>query len=198
MKNIKLIGLMLMLTVSMFAKAQVSTFGINYVIGVPMGNTADFIQDASYRGASFEYLYVPDDHFAISFEGGWNYFYQKIDRGTYEYKTFAVTATQYRYIESVPLFLGVNYILLPEALIKPYVSFGAGVIYTEKRNDVGVYYFGDNSWQFGLKPEAGVGINLTENVLLKLSAKYYQTFETDRLDAQSYMGFNMGIAFKVE
>lgn len=198
MKNNRLWCLMLILGISIAAKAQVSTFGINYVIGLPMGNTGDFIKDPSYRGASFEYLYIPDDHIGIAFEGGWNYFYQKIDRGTYEYKTLSITGTQYRYIESVPLFLGVHYIVLPEAVVKPYVGLGAGVIYTEKRNDVGLYSFGSNAWQFGFKPEAGVAMNLTDNVLFKLSAKYYTTFKTDRLEAQSYMGFNMGFVFKVE
>jgi opacity protein-like surface antigen len=198
MKNIKLLGLMLMMGIGMIAKAQVSTFGINYVIGMPLGNTKDFIKDPSYRGASFEYLYIPDDHIGIQFEGGWNYFYQKIDRGTYEQKTLSITGTQYRYIETVPLFLGVSYIVLPEAIVKPYISFGAGVVYTEKRNDVGLYSFGSNSWQFGLKPEVGVGINLSDNVLFKFSAKYYGTFKTDQLDAMSYLGLNMGLAFKVE
>lgn len=198
MKNNRLMALMLVLTISIAAKAQVSTFGINYVIGLPMGNSHDFIKDPSYRGASFEYTYIPDDHFGIHFEGGWNYFYQKIDKATYEKKTLSITGIQYRYLETVPLFIGINYFMLPESVVKPYIAFGAGMMYNEERNDVGIYSFYSSAWQFGLKPELGVAMNLNENILLKLSAKYYQSFKTDRLDAQSYMGFNMGLAFKVE
>jgi outer membrane protein W len=189
---------MVMVSMATFVKAQVSTFGVNYVIGLPMGNTSDFIKDPSYRGASFEYTYIPDDHFGIHFEGGWNYFSQKIEKGTYEYKTLAITGTQYRYVESVPLFIGINYFALPEAVVKPYVAFGAGMMYLEQRNDVGLYSIYSHSWQFGIKPELGVAMNLSDNVFLKLSAKYYQSFKTDNLDAQAYMGLNMGLAFKVE
>jgi opacity protein-like surface antigen len=198
MKNMRILGLLVMLSMATFVKAQVSTFGVNYVIGLPMGNTGDFIKDPSYRGASFEYTYVPDDHFGIHFEGGWNYFYQKIDKTTYEYKTLSITGTQYRYVESVPLFVGMNYFIMPEAVVKPYVAFGAGVMYNEQWNDVGLYRIGNTSWQFGIKPELGVAFALNENVLFKFSGKYYQSFKTDRLDAQSFLGINMGFAFKVE
>jgi opacity protein-like surface antigen len=198
MKNIRILGLMVMVSMATFANAQISTFGINYVIGMPMGETGDFINDPSYRGASFEYTYIPDDHWGVHFEGGWNYFYQKIDRATYEYKTLAITGTQYRYVESVPLFVGINYFALPEAVVKPYVAFGAGVMYNERWNDVGLYRIGNSAWQFGLKPEAGVAMNLSDDIFFKLSAKYYVSFETDRLEGQSFLGFNMGLAFKVQ
>lgn len=198
MKNIKYIALALVVCFSMAAKAQVSAFGFNYVISVPTGNTGDFIGEASYRGASFEYTYVPDDHIALHFEGGWNNFYEKIDKATYEYKTASITGTQYRYTESVPLFLGVHYLILPEAIIKPYAGLSIGLMYTDKRNDVGMYSIMSDSWQFGFKPEAGVAVELGENTYLKLSAKYYQTLKTNDLVAQSFIGFNMGLAFKVE
>ncbi len=198
MKNIKNIVLALVVCFSMAAKAQVSAFGFNYVISVPTGNTSDFIGEASYRGASFEYTYVPDDHIALHFEGGWNNFYEKIDRTTYEYKTASITGTQYRYLESVPLFLGVHYIILPEAIVKPYVGLDIGLMYTDVRADIGMYSILIDSWQFGFKPEAGAAIELGDNAYLKLSAKYYQTFKTNDLAAQSFVGFNMGLAVKVE
>lgn len=178
--------------------AQVSTFGLNYNISVPLGNSSDFVSNTSYRGASFEYTYVPDDHFGLHFEGGWNNFYQKHDKASYDRGTFTITGVQYRYTESVPLFLGMNYFVLPEAMIKPYAALGIGSIYTEQRNDVGLYSFVTNGWQFGLKPEVGAAINLSENTFFKLSAKYYYGFKTDLLDAQSYIAVNLGLAFKVE
>lgn len=181
-----------------FLSAQVNTFGLNYAISVPLGNTADFIKEASYRGMSFEYIYVPDDNFGVQLEGGWNNFYEKVNKATYEYKTLSITGIQYRYIESVPLFVGLNYFVLPESFIKPYAGLSAGLVYTEKRNEVGLYSLSSDSWQFGLKPELGAAIELGESTYLKLSAKYYYMFRTDDLDAQSFLGFNMGLAFKVE
>jgi hypothetical protein len=88
---------------------------------------------------------VPDDHFGVHVEGGWNNFYEKKEKTTYEYKTLAVTGIQYRYVESVPIFVGANYFILPEAIVKPYVAFGLGLIYTEKRNDVGLYTLSSDS-----------------------------------------------------
>lgn len=181
-----------------FSFAQVSTFGLNYNISIPTGESSDFIKDASYRGASFEYTYIPDDHFGVHFEGGWNNFYQKHDKATYERGTMAVTGVQYRYTESVPLFVGMNYFMMPESMIKPYAALGLGTIYTEQRNDVGLYSFISNGWQFGIKPEIGAAINLSENTFFKLSAKYYYGIKTDNLNAQTYIAFNMGLAFKVE
>ncbi len=198
MKIVKHIALMVTLCATTLANAQVSTFGLNYNISIPTGNSADFISDASFRGASFEYTYIPDDNFGIHFEGGWNNFYEKFDEATYERGTMSITGTQYRYTESVPLFVGLNYFLMPESFIKPYAALGLGTIYTEQRNDVGLYSFISNGWQFGLKPELGAAINLSENTFLKLSAKYYYGFKTDHLNAQTYIAFNMGLAFRVE
>ncbi len=181
-----------------FAKAQVSTFGLNYNISIPTGTSADFIGEASFRGASFEYTYVPDDHFGVHFEGGWNNFYEKFDEATYERGTMSITGTQYRYTERVPLLLGLNYFALPDAIIKPYAAFGLGMLYTEQRNDVGLYSFVTNGWQFAIKPELGAAVNISENTFLKLSAKYYYGVKTDNLDAQTYIAFNMGLAFRLE
>jgi opacity protein-like surface antigen len=190
--------LLFILSISLTTKAQVGAFGINYVISVPLGNTGDFIGSTSYRGMSFEYTYVPDDHFGVHVEGGWNYFQETLDKATYDYKTLSITGKQYRYTESVPFFIGLNYFILPEAWIKPYVALGLGIIYTEKRNEVGMYSITEDSWQFGLKPEAGVAVELSDNTFLKLSAKYYNTFKTNDLEAQSFLGLNMGLAFMVD
>jgi outer membrane protein W len=198
MKIYTYLTLFLVVLATTTTNAQVSTFGLNYNISIPTGNSGDFIGEASFRGASFEYTYVPDDHFGVHFEGGWNNFYEKIDKATYERGTLAITGTQYRYTESVPLFVGLNYFALPDAVIKPYAALGLGMIYTEQRNDVGLYSLVSNGWQFGLKPELGAAVALSENTFLKLSAKYYYGFRTDNLDAQSYIAFNMGLAFKVE
>jgi outer membrane protein W len=198
MKTLRYIVLFAAFGVAVKTQAQVSTFGLNYNISIPTGNSADFIGEASFRGASFEYTFVPDDNFGVHFEGGWNNFYEKVDKATYERGTLSLTGTQYRYIESVPLFVGLNYFALPDAVIKPYAALGLGLIYTEQRNDVGMYSLISNGWQFGLKPELGAAVSLSESTFLKLSAKYYYGFKTDNLDAQSFIAFNMGLAFKVE
>jgi opacity protein-like surface antigen len=197
MKKYQYILVLAAVCLSFYSKAQVSTFGFNYVIGTPMGNTKDFIDLASYRGASFEYTYVPDDHIGVHFEAGWNNFYQKVE-GTFEHKTLSVTGVQYRYVESVPLLVGINYFILPEAIVKPYVAFGMGLVYTEKRDEIGLYSLSFDSWQFAIKPEIGAAVSLSDNTLLKLSAKYYQTFETKKLESLPFLGLNIGLAFKVE
>lgn len=181
-----------------YATAQVQTYGFNYVIGVPTGNKGDYISDASYRGASFEFTYVPDDAFGLHVEGGWNHFYQSLPSGTYEFGTLAITGKQYRYSTSVPIIVGVNYLILAETMIKPYVAFGAGLMYTENTLEAGLYSISREAWQFAIKPEAGVAIELTDGLYGKLSAKYYQTIKTEQVKGQSFIGFNMGLAFLVQ
>lgn len=180
------------------ATAQVQTYGFNYVIGVPTGNKADFISDASYRGASFEFTYVPDDAFGLHFEAGWNHFYESLPKGTYEFGTLAITGKQYRYSTSVPILVGINYFILPEAVIIPYVAFGAGLMYTENTLEAGLYSISREAWQFAVKPELGVAIQLTDGLYGKVSAKYYQTIKTEDVKGQSFLGVNMGLAFLVQ
>jgi opacity protein-like surface antigen len=179
-------------------QGQVSTFGFNYNISIPTGNLGDYVSLASYQGASFEYTYVPDESFGVHFEGGWNNFYEKRANASYERGTATLTGTQYRYSTNVPLLVGLNYFFLPESTVSPYVAVGAGTVYSRWRTEVGLYSLYADAWQFAFKPELGVNIGLSENTFIHLSTKYYQTIKTNDLKAQSFIAFNIGLAFLVE
>jgi hypothetical protein len=46
--------------------------------------------------------------------------------------------------------------------------------------------------QFIIRPELGAIYQLSDYVGIKLSTKYYQTFESNAMQAQSMLGFNLG------
>lgn len=198
MKKLTYLLALTYLVLAQSASAQETLFAVNYATAVPLGNTKEFNKDFSWRGMSFEYHYFAGDNFGISFDGGWQYMNEVIEKTTYTFDNLAVTGKQYRYTKCVPLILGLTYVPMPEAMVKPYAVLGLGTIYTERRNEVSVYSIYTDAWQFAIKPELGVAVELSANTLFKLSAKYHYGFQSNDMDAQSFLGIHAGLAFTVE
>jgi opacity protein-like surface antigen len=196
-KNHQYVFLVLALLLHLFVFAQESSIGFHYTVGVPLGKTADFINVPSYKGGSVEYIHIPYKYVGFHIEAGASYFTQSLTKSTYQFRTLTVTGTQNRYNTMVHSMVGIHYLILPDAVVIPYVALGAGPYYTEQVNEVGVYSIRQAAWMVAIKAEAGVAMNLTDNSCLKISARYYQAFKNNRLDAQSLLGMNIGYAYRM-
>ena len=62
-----------------------SQLSINYNIGLPSGDFANYISPASLRGMNFQYDYFLNDRFAIGASIGWNGFYEKKAREEFRF-----------------------------------------------------------------------------------------------------------------
>jgi opacity protein-like surface antigen len=174
-----------------------STFTAQYAINFPLGNTADYIGETSFRGFSIDYRYFIQPNIAVGIGTGWYTFYEKQNYGTYSNNdgSLSISGVQYRYINSAPILFVGDYYFSPDEKMSPFVGLGIGVTYNEVNTEMGQFYVDIDTWQFSLAPEAGVKIGTDAEVSGFVSVRYNNNFETSELDAMSYLTLNVGLMF---
>jgi hypothetical protein len=189
--------ILIVLMTAGISKAQELRFGFDYKIASLSGAQKNFIDATSYAGASFSLNSQQTENAAITFEIGYNSFYQKKNSDTYSFGTVSLTGVQYRYLTSVPVMVGVNYGFLPDGMINPYIGFGGGFVYNEYRVDMGLYSISDEAWKFAIRPEAGLLLGLG-NTDLKLAASFLQnTFNGNEYNV-SFFNYSIGFVKTIQ
>lgn len=188
----QLILLLILVGMGISAKAQNSLYSVNYVVTLPTGNTADFIDVVSGRGFSFEYQKFINSHVAIGGEIGYSSIYQRTENQVYTRESASLSGIQYRYQNAFPILATASYYHSFTNLIRPYVSLGIGTVANNRTIDMGMYESNETHWQFAFRPELGTLIQPTDNMAFRIGAKYYGTMEGGGLEGQSNLGFNIG------
>lgn len=174
-----------------------STVAVQYSMNFPMGNTQDFVGDPSFRGATIDYRYHITSEIAVGVSAAWYTFYERKDYDTYTVSdnTLSASGIQYRYLNSMPLLFVGNYYFNTDQKLSPFVGLGIGTTYNRIDNEMGLYDVSVDSWHFTLAPEAGLRYGVGDEVWGYLSVRYNNSFETNELDAQSYLTVNVGVMF---
>lgn len=177
-------------------KAQ-TNFSISYSMGFGTGDVADFISNASFRGANIEFRSMVQPNIGVGLTFGWNVFYEELSRDTYTVGPSSLTGKQYRYSNHFPMLLGANYYLSPGEKFNPFVGLGIGTIYTRRNTDMNLYTMEQEAWNFALAPEVGFLYSLTDGAAVYVSGRYNSGFKAgNELDAaQSYFTLNVGFTF---
>jgi outer membrane protein W len=172
------------------------SFSIQYSMGFAMGDSKTYISTPSFRGATMEYKYNIKDDLAIGADVSWNVFYERKASDTYTSGTVSVSGVQYRYTNSIPIYVSIDKYFKPGEKINPFVGLGIGTMYTRRNTDMNLYTLEADSWAFALQPEAGVRVDMSSQVDFILALKYNYGLSTNELPAQSYLAVNVGFVFK--
>ncbi len=196
--------LILLGTSSVFAQHS-GIWHFQYDMGIPMGNTKDFVSKFSARGFALEGQGYVTDNISIGGRFAWDVFYE--DKGwTLEHVNYNldgenktgsdIYSYQKHYLNTMPLMATVHYTLNSDKVI-PYFGLGVGTYYIEQRNQLGIYIFQQNKWHFGLSPEVGVTIPLgqTSNWGLNVNFRYNWAAKTKETDAQSWINTSVGFSY---
>jgi hypothetical protein len=165
-----------------------------YSMGFGNGDMSDYISKPSFRGITFEYHKNVNSVVSAGLETSWNYFYERKDYDTYTSNSMSLSGIQYRYSHSIPILLAVESNLKQVNNIRVIANFGVGTMYTSRTTDMGIWSLKEDAWQFAIKPELGVIINVAPKVNFKLAGKYYMGFKSDSMESQSYFAINAGLA----
>src|SRR5688572_22980501 len=140
MRPIILIAFFLVLNA--YSTFSQSTFTAQYAINFPLGNTADYIGETSFRGISLDYRYFIQPNIAIGVGTGWYTFYEKQNYGTYSSDdgALSISGVQYRYVNSAPLLFVGDYYFSPEEKVSPFFGLAIGLTYKEINTDMGQFY----------------------------------------------------------
>jgi outer membrane protein W len=190
----------LSLVVSFLAVGAVNAqnnVGFSYAMGFGTGDLADFINQPSFRGFSFDYRNLVTPNVGVGFTVGWNVFYQEANKDSYTYGNSTLTGKQYRYSNHVPLFASGTYYLSPGETFNPFVGLGVGTIYTRRNTDMNLYTVEQEAWNFGLQPEVGFQYLFDDATAGTISVKFNQGFKAgNELDSsQSFISLNFGLTF---
>jgi hypothetical protein len=190
----KALYILLFLGVTSSAIGQSGFMSWQYSMGFGAGNQHDYIGQTSFRGVTYNYSKIVRDNVAVGLEIGWNAFYEAKSNATYTRGNFDLSGKQYRYSNHVPILATVGYYFNPENELIPFLNFGIGTMYSERRTSMGQWEIYQDAWPFTVKPEVGFILN-TGGMAFSVSSKYYYGFKTGDLPAHGYFTINIGFVF---
>jgi hypothetical protein len=188
----KYLFVLILVLFSVESFGQITYLSFNFAPTIPTGNTANFIGVNSARSGNVEYYMMSDSKFGFGAEIGFTTLFEKISGETLNSGTLSITGTQFRYQTMVPIMPAAIYFFNEPGPIRPYVSFGAGVVINARRIELGIFQERTSAFQIGIRPEIGSIFQVSDYVAIKLSGKYYNTLGGSNLPAQSALGINLG------
>lgn len=200
MKKYFLISLLALCTVffTKTATAQYEThWEIQWNISIPVSDFENYINESSIRGLEFGGTYHFETNVTLGGAIGYGAFFKKTDRITVDYENNTVTAIHFRDLYSYYFMAEGGYAYQSDFFITPYARIGIGAYYTEQVTQIGILYWREESWNFGMRPEIGALLQVPNSGIgFIVNAKYNTVFNYGNdLENLNYFTFGLGIIF---
>ncbi len=169
-------------------------WGVTYNVSVPSGNTKEFIDNTSWRGASLEARKVLGDNASWGLLFGW-YVFDQIQVDSLSRPGIDITGKPFKYVNAFPVQLTGHYYLGERRGTRFFLGGGAGLVFYQERVDVGLFRIEQNKTLFGIAPEIGVAIPLNWSLRGVLNVRYNYTTSSGDVPSQSWWGFGVGLAW---
>ncbi|MCK5765901.1 MAG: hypothetical protein KAH26_07950 [Bacteroidales bacterium] len=181
------------------ATAQYEThWEIQWNVSVPTGDFENWINETSVRGMEFGGNYHFETGVTLGGAIGYAAFFKKTGKITVDYdNTNTVTAIHFRDLYSYFFVAEGGYAYQSDFFISPYARIGIGAYYTEQVTQIGLIYWRDETWNFGLRPEIGALIEIPNSGMgFIVNAKYNSALNYgNNLNNLNYFAFGVGIIF---
>ncbi|WP_066223421.1 outer membrane beta-barrel protein [Formosa haliotis] len=188
----KYIWFFAMMVLSFSAMSQ-EKYSVNYSVGIPTGDTADFTESVSWRGVGFDYTHMLNQEWGVGISASLQTFYDDLGYVTTTEGKETVSANRYNYINSLPIYATGSYFINESADFTPFVSLGVGVMYNQKEQDLGLHVFEEEAWQFSLRPEVGFEYDVSYGLGLRAAARYNAAFKSGDLEGLSHFSIAVGV-----
>lgn len=192
MKHITVIFLFL-LSAQLYSQNMTA---VQYSVGFGTGDLGSYISKPSFRGATIDFRSIVQTNLGVGFEVGWNTFYEGQSGETYSKGNLSYSGNQYRYTNQFPVLFAVDYYLESGGSVKPFAGLGIGTMYTLRETDMNLYRLEEDAWNFALRPEIGVALEMNPETSFLITGKYYHGFEAGDLPTQSYFALAFGFVLK--
>jgi outer membrane protein W len=166
-----------------------------YSIAQPLGNTADYIGETSFRGFAVYGDFFVNDMVSLGFSTGIQTFYEEMGTVSVTENTLTVTGAQFRYLNMIPVIFMGKYHFNRFSMLTPHVGLGLGFNWVGQRVEFAGIQFNEDAFPFAIQPEAGLGIELSPRTDFVISVTYHQSFEARDIDAQSFLAGQVGLRF---
>jgi len=176
-------------------KAQVVP-EIHYQFSIPTGSFRNFVEKPGPLGVGFQVRKTLSNN-RISLGGGlsWFYFPDKKGKQTLELPgddgTYTGFVTNYTNIYGLQ-FLAQYEFKDPNENLVPFVKTGLGLAYQNQRQDIGLFAFKYDGFQFMPHLETGMRFRLPRQGALNLSLTYHYLPGVGEVNATSFAGLRIG------
>jgi len=164
-----------------------------YSVAIPMGESADYIDETSFRGFALTGDYFIQDEWSLGFSTGVQTFYQELGTQSYSLETLTVTGEEFRYINMIPAIFMAKYHVDRYGVVTPHIGMGAGFHWVNQRTEFAGFSFDESSFRFGIQPEAGVGLEISPSTDLLFVTTYHHSFESKDIQTHSFLAFQLGL-----
>ncbi len=185
------LALILLLAVGAGAAQADSVFGVAWAPSVPTGDTNAFAPGLSLRGVSLEMRSFINPTVAWGGSIGWNVFNESLS-GTESFGDVTVTGKAWRYINAVPIHLGIfKYSNASRRDSRFFFGLNAGTNWIERRTDFSLIQQTEQNFHLALAPE--VGVQMPWNAFLGyMAVRFHHAFKAGEVDAQNWFEFKIG------
>jgi hypothetical protein len=180
------------------ATAQYEThWELEWNISIPTSDFENWINETSVRGIEFGGTYHFETNVTVGGTVGYGAFFKKTGRITVDYNNNTVTAVHFRDLYSYYFLAEGGYAYQTDLFVTPYARLGIGAYYSEQSTQIGLIYWRDESWDFGIRPEIGALLEVPNSgVGFIVNAKYNTIFSYgNNLENLNYITFGVGFIF---
>jgi len=151
---------------------------LEYSVGIPVGDTHNFLPVGGWSGAAWESRWMDHPHTTIGFLLGFNEFYKR-NEGTFTFPDGAASGDLYRHLISTPLlFTAAWYFNENRDDPRWYIGGGTGPQYTEQEVQLGLNRQTKGRWNMVLVPEVGLAFTAWYGTGGILSLRYHLPSES--------------------
>jgi hypothetical protein len=166
---------------------------LEWSMGLGVGSTSEFANDYSFGGFAVEGRYWVADQVTVGILWGWNALHEKEEGKTYSTDNLAITSTQVRWVDAMPLQLTAHYYIESgNKRVLPYVGAGVGTAWTQRQLILPFTSYTQDSWHFAFAPELGVLFSTGTGGIM-VSTRFNYAVKTDDAPEELWFNFNLGV-----
>jgi hypothetical protein len=166
-------------------------------MAVPRGETHDFVDRFSSRGAHLDGSVELAPAFHLELSVGWNTF-NAVKKGVLTTtEGLDVSGKQFRYLNALPVMGGFAFHVPLGGGSRVWAGVNGGGAVIEQLVDIGFGEYSHTGWQWGVMPQVGLAIGLDKKsgTALFFDGRYEYYWKTSGSPAQQWVAFGVGLLF---
>ena len=168
---------------------------LSYEFAVPTGNTKDYIDRFSSRGAHLDLSFELSYAFNLELSAGLNSF-NAVKEGVLATTDGDVSGKQFRYLNVIPVMGGFAFHIPMGHGSRFWAGVNGGAAYFDRIIDIGLNEYSLSDWQWGIQPHVGIAFGLGgDGTALFFDGRWNYFWERHGIPSQSYWSFGVGILF---
>jgi hypothetical protein len=168
-------------------------------ISIPVEDTEKFVGETSYAGFGMDFRKQVKESTTFGIMASWEVFHERTSESVV-LDNVTITGSQDRYINSFPIMLGLHRYFGSEGGRRPYIGINGGGFVVIQTLRVGVLEVEEDSWEWGVMPEAGFIFPLQSGAALVANARYSWALTGENLLGEesllTYWGVRIGFVWE--